>query len=71
MVGKRSYGLYLMHFNFINIALFGISFIFPELLGFRIVLLPFLFVIGLTIPLALMNGLARFSKIGTYRYVFG
>jgi peptidoglycan/LPS O-acetylase OafA/YrhL len=71
MVGKRSYGLYLMHFNFINIALFGISMIFPELLGFRIVLLPFLFVVGLIIPLALMNSLARFSKIGTYRYVFG
>jgi peptidoglycan/LPS O-acetylase OafA/YrhL len=71
MVGKRSYGLYLMHFNFINLALFGISTVLPGLLGFNIVLLPLLFVVGLFIPLVLMNGLARFSSVGTYRYVFG
>jgi peptidoglycan/LPS O-acetylase OafA/YrhL len=71
LVGKRSYGLYLMHFNFINMVLFGLSIAFPPLLGYRALLLPMLFILGLSVPLALMNGLARFSARGTYRYVFG
>jgi peptidoglycan/LPS O-acetylase OafA/YrhL len=71
LVGKRSYGLYLMHFNIINMVLFALSIAFPALLGFRPFLLPLLFFIGLSLPLVLMNGLARFSTVGTYRYVFG
>jgi peptidoglycan/LPS O-acetylase OafA/YrhL len=71
LVGKRSYGLYLMHFNIINIMLFVLSFAMPSLLGYRAMLLPLLFIIGLSVPLALMNGLAQFSARGTYRYVFG
>jgi peptidoglycan/LPS O-acetylase OafA/YrhL len=71
LVGKRSYGLYLMHFNIINIVLFGLSIVFPTLLGFRALLLPLLFIIGLSVPLVLMNNLARHSRVGSYRYVFG
>lgn len=71
LVGKRSYGLYLMHFNFINLTLFLVSLAFPALLGIRVLLVPVLFIIGLFLPLALMNGLARSRTMSTYRYVFG
>lgn len=71
LVGKRSYGLYLMHFNIINMVLFALSIVFPPLLGLRALLIPLLFIIGLSLPLGLMNGLARYSAAGSYRYVFG
>jgi len=70
-VGKHSYGLYLTHLITLDLALVAVNALLPNLLNFRIWLMPPLFVLALMIPLAVMSYVARSPARGLYRYVFG
>ena len=70
-VGKHSYGLYLTHLITLDLALVAVNALLPNLLNFRIWLMPPLFILALMIPLAVMSYVARSPARGLYRYVFG
>ena len=70
-VGNRSYGIYLMNLIVLDCILLAIEKLSPLLLYSRVLLLPFLFILTLGIPLAMMSSLARLSTRPVYRYVFG
>lgn len=70
-IGKRSYGLYLTHLIVIDLTLLSLQRLFPRILELPLVLFPLLFFIGLSIPLILMDGVARKKTRKVYAYVFG
>ena len=70
-LGKRSYGLYLTHLIIIDLSLLLLGMILKGVIGLHIVLFPLLFVLGLFIPLGIMNLVARGRVKRAYRYVFG
>jgi len=71
-VGKRSYGLYLSHLVVINVVFVVIERVTPWLFNYLLLLVTIVFVLTLTISLALMNGFTQLPKIRpAYRYVFG
>lgn len=70
-VGKRAFGLYLMHLLVINFALLLAYDLFPPILQYQILLQPVLFLLAVGIPLFIMNLAARYLKGGAYRYIFG
>jgi peptidoglycan/LPS O-acetylase OafA/YrhL len=70
-IGKKSYGIYLMHLIVLNLVLTGIRVGVPDLLSIPILLFPVLFILGLGIPIAIMNLMARLPIKLFYRYVFG
>jgi surface polysaccharide O-acyltransferase-like enzyme len=70
-VGKRSYGLYLTHLLVLDLILWGIGSRAPMLFNQRLALLPALFFVALSVPLLMMNGLARSPARSLCRYVFG
>ncbi len=72
LVSKHSYGLYLMHFVFIDLLLFAVAAFAPRLLSWQIPLMLTLFVLGLLLPIWLMEKLTQVQKIRPiYRYLFG
>lgn len=71
-VGKRSYGVYLSHFIVLDLVLLLISALIPGFYNLPILVYPLLFVVGLVVPLILMEAMAkRPSTRKVYRYVFG
>ena len=71
-VGKRSYGLYLTHLIILEFVFTGIVTFLPWLLNYQLLLQPVLFVLGLGIPLTVMNRLTKLPATRlAYRYVFG
>jgi peptidoglycan/LPS O-acetylase OafA/YrhL len=70
-LGKRSYGLYLTHLIIIDLSLLVLGLILKGIIGLHIVLFPLLFVMGLFIPLGIMNLASRGRVKRAYRYVFG
>jgi peptidoglycan/LPS O-acetylase OafA/YrhL len=70
-LGKRSYGLYLTHLIIIDLGLLVLGLILKGIIGVHIVLFPLLFVMGLFIPLGIMNLASRGRVKRAYRYVFG
>jgi hypothetical protein len=70
-VGKHSYGLYLTNLIILDLALVSVKALMPNLLNYRIWLMPPLFVLALVIPLAVMSKLARSPAKGMNHYVFG
>jgi peptidoglycan/LPS O-acetylase OafA/YrhL len=70
-LGKRSYGLYLTHIIVIDLALVLILGIDLLSLGSPILLFPLLFVLGLLIPMGIMELAARGPARRVYRYLFG
>ena len=71
-IGKRSYGLYLTHLIVLDLMLWGIELLAPELFSFQYLLFPLLFVIGLSVPVIVMSDMAqRKPARKVYRYVFG
>jgi peptidoglycan/LPS O-acetylase OafA/YrhL len=70
-VGKRSYGVYLTHLLVLDLLLWGISALTPGALDYPALLVPILLILGLVIPLAVMDGVARLPTRGAYRYLFG
>jgi peptidoglycan/LPS O-acetylase OafA/YrhL len=71
-VGRRSYGIYLIHFIVLDWVLFAIHRLWPGLFGYPILIYPMLFVVALFVPLLVMEWVAkRPSTRKLYRYVFG
>ena len=69
-LGRRSYGIYLVHFVVLNVAVALTSRL--DLSGFHLIVAPTLFAIGLGVPLLFMRAMAG-AAVGrrVYRYVFG
>jgi hypothetical protein len=70
-IGKRSYGLYLTNLIVLYIILLLIKVLFPGLLYYQLLLLPFLFGFALLIPLTFMINLEHLPIYRVYPYVFG
>jgi peptidoglycan/LPS O-acetylase OafA/YrhL len=72
-LGKRSYGIYLAHFVFINVAAFVAgSLSVSRVGGMWIVMVPAFFLAALGMALLLMDVMTRVQPARTaYRYLFG
>lgn len=71
-VGRRSYGIYLLHFVVLDWVLFLFSRLVPGLIHWPVIVMPLLFVVALWVPLTMMEMAARRpSTRKVYRYVFG
>lgn len=70
-LGKRSYGLYLTHLIIIDLSLLLLGLVLKGIIGVHVVLFPLLFLLGLFIPLGIMNLASRGRVKRAYRYVFG
>lgn len=71
-VGRRSYGIYLIHFIVLDWVLLGISWLLPGLFDYPLLVYPLLFVVALFAPLLFMEWVSkRPSTRKVYRYVFG
>jgi surface polysaccharide O-acyltransferase-like enzyme len=72
IVGKHSYGLYLSHFFLLDLLLFAVASFVPRLLSWPLPLTLLMFVLGLFIPVWLMEKLSRTKRARpVYRYLFG
>lgn len=72
LLGKRSYGIYLSHFVFINLIVFFILRSGVDLGNVRFLTFPVFFVLALGLSLLLMEGMTKASPARRiYRYVFG
>jgi peptidoglycan/LPS O-acetylase OafA/YrhL len=70
-VGKKSYGLYLMHLIVLSFGFLAVQLLAPWLLSYPILVAPILFALGVVIPVAVMNGAMRLMSRAPYRRVFG
>lgn len=71
-LSTRSYGIYLMHVPLIDLIARVIRQIVPRILAYQVVLVPFLFIIGLGLPLLTMEIVNRLPRgRNYYRYLFG
>jgi peptidoglycan/LPS O-acetylase OafA/YrhL len=71
-IGRRSYGIYLVHFIVLDWVLYLIRQLVPGLFDWPVVVYPLLFVVALWLPLMVMDIAARRpSTRKVYRYVFG
>jgi surface polysaccharide O-acyltransferase-like enzyme len=70
-LGSRSYGIYLTHAIFIQYAAKGIYHLAPQLLGYQLILLLILLVVGFAGPLGLMMLFERTRLRRFYKHVFG
>ena len=70
-VGKKAFGLYLVHFIVLDLLLFGVKNLVPGVLQNQLFLLPVLFSLALGIPLLVMNTIEKMPQRVAYRYVFG
>ena len=68
---KRSYGLYLTHLVVIDFAVFAAQILVPGLLAYPLLFCLILFVIGLAVPLGMMNLAVRAPTRVAYHYLFG
>lgn len=70
-IGKRSYGIYLMHIIIIEVVLIVIQYAAPAFFTLPILYFPLLYLLGLIIPLYLIQFIARAPTKLVYRYLFG
>ncbi len=70
-VGRRSYGIYLTHLIILNLALFLLVSLFPSVLTWPILVSGLFFLIGVGIPLLVMESVAKGPAKPAYRYIFG
>ncbi len=70
-VGKRSYGIYLTHLIILDLILLTISKFIPTVIQFTLILTPIILLLGLFIPIKLMDYFSKSSLRKFYRYVFG
>ncbi|OGO06375.1 MAG: hypothetical protein A2Y73_07890 [Chloroflexi bacterium RBG_13_56_8] len=71
VVGRKSYGLYLVHLIALDLVFLLLQSLVPDLLGWQAILQPLLFLLALGIPLLLMSGLASRPTRSIYRFLFG
>ncbi|MCI0520598.1 MAG: acyltransferase, partial [Chloroflexi bacterium] len=70
-LGTRSYGIYLIHALVMEYAARAVYRFAPALLGYQIFLQPFLIVLGLGIPLAMMAFTDRTPLRRFYKLIYG
>lgn len=70
-IGRRSYGVYLLHLIVIDLVLFGVASVVPAFLNLLLVLLPLLFLLGLLVPVWIMERAAKGPLKKSYRLIFG
>jgi len=71
-LGKRSYGVYLVHVPVIDVVARVIRRLAPGMLAYQLALVPLLFVVGLAVPLLLMKAVRRCPPMRrAYPYLFG
>jgi peptidoglycan/LPS O-acetylase OafA/YrhL len=70
-LGKRSYGIYLVHSPVLEYTARGVYHLAPVLLGYQIVLQPLLYLTGLGLPLLLMAIINRSALRKNYHLLFG
>jgi fucose 4-O-acetylase-like acetyltransferase len=70
-IGKRAYGLYLTHLIILYTVVHLMGQLAPGLFRYPLLYFPLLFIIGLMVPLLLMNRAASGRARKTYRYFFG
>lgn len=70
-IGRRAYGIYLIHLIVLDLVLVMIQMLIPQLLGYTLLLIVILLSIALAAPLWLMEAAARGPTRKIYRYVFG
>jgi probable poly-beta-1,6-N-acetyl-D-glucosamine export protein len=70
-IGTKSFGLYLMNLIVINVMLAELKIFAPDIIKHEILLSTVLFVLGLFIPLFLMNVSARLPFRRFYKVAFG
>lgn len=70
-IGKRSYGIYLTHLIVLNLVLIGINLLIPDLFTIYIILFPLLFIMGLFVPLTMMDWSTKSPVKQYYHFVFG
>lgn len=70
-INGKSYGIFLTHVIFIATITSIIYNFLPGFLAYAVILTIFLFILGLGLPLLLMEVIARSPARGSYRYLFG
>jgi surface polysaccharide O-acyltransferase-like enzyme len=70
-LGSRSYGIYLTHAIFIQYTAKAIYHLIPQLLGYQLLLLFVLLLVGFAGPLVMMAVFERTPLSRFYKYVFG
>ncbi len=70
-VGKMTYGLYLTHLICIDLFVILIQLVYPQFLGWSWILILSMFLVGISTPIALMEGFSKGRMRKIYRYLFG
>ena len=70
-IGKRTYGIYLTHLIVIDLVLWIFESTFQNIFSYPILLFPLVFILGLQIPMVLMDIVANAPTRKMFRYVFG
>jgi probable poly-beta-1,6-N-acetyl-D-glucosamine export protein len=70
-IGRRTYGIYLSHLLILNLFLYGLAGLLPALFQFPVLTSALFLIVGLGIPLFVMESVARSRVKQAYRYVFG
>ncbi|NIV33739.1 MAG: hypothetical protein GWN58_31125 [Anaerolineae bacterium] len=70
-LGKRTYGIYLLHYSLIEFTARAIRQVAPQLLAYQLLLVALLFLIGLGGPLLLMAAVSKSPVRRYHRYLFG
>jgi peptidoglycan/LPS O-acetylase OafA/YrhL len=70
-LGRRTYGIYLVHLIVIDLSLWISQALIPGLFAFPLALILLLFVLGLGVPYLIMESVARTPARQIYRYAFG
>lgn len=70
-VGSQSYGIYLAHIPIMEVIARGLYHSFPSVLGWTILFASILTLLGLGLPVIMMNLLRRSSLVRVYPLVFG
>lgn len=70
-LGRRSYGIYLSHLITLELIFLALKTVAPRILTIPLISFPILLVMGLLIPLGIMEFLANAPTKRYYRYIFG
>lgn len=70
-VGRRSYGIYLTHLIILNLVLFALNPLIPGIFTLPILVSLLFFLIGVGVPLLIMESVAKGPAKQFYRSIFG
>jgi peptidoglycan/LPS O-acetylase OafA/YrhL len=70
-IGKKAYGLYLIHLTLMDILLTAVLIWITPLLNYPVLLLPAIFVLAVMIPVIFMDTIGKPASRNFYRLLFG